>query len=569
AGKETDVLNFIGTATNDYETNRINYNVSTNGETSELDYNPAGKETDVLNFIGAATNDYETNRINFSTTTGGETSELDYNSAGNETDVLNFIGTATNDYETNRINYNVSTGGETSELDYNPAGTETDALNFIGTATNDYETNRINFSTTTGWETSRLDYNPAGRQTDVINFAGVANNDYETGEVTFNTTTGAETSNTMFNSTGHETEYQQFQGTAGNDYETLDEKFNPSGGNYATEVIAFNGNGVETQDEKFNASTGALNSVTLWNGTNPYAYEEEFSNGGNYFSEIETFNALTGAQTGGGIFNSATGAELDYFNNGNWYSGNTGFSDYGDSGYSDGYDVMSDDWGGDCYSDDPVILNLNGGKVQTTSLANSAASFDMRNDGQKIQTGWGTAGEGYLVYDPNDAGNKATISQDNQLVDGMSALKSLAQQVDGSADSTLSASDALWSDLKVWVDTTGTGQFQSGQLYSLDQLGIASLGLGGTEVDRNSNGNEIVVDSAFTWASGKTGDMAGVNLNFAGGAAAGETSAGIDQTRTQNLVSAMASFGAATSASSVLAAPAQNDPHVLLAASAH
>ncbi|WP_175198440.1 beta strand repeat-containing protein, partial [Paraburkholderia caffeinitolerans] len=151
-GHKSDIQYFSGAATNNYETDQINFNVATGGETSELDYNPAGKETDVLNFIGTATNDYETNRINFSTTTGGETSELDYNPAGKETDVLNFIGTATNDYETNRINYNVSTGGETSELDYNPAGKETDVLNFIGTATNDYETNRINFSTTTGGE---------------------------------------------------------------------------------------------------------------------------------------------------------------------------------------------------------------------------------------------------------------------------------------------------------------------------------------------------------------------------------------------------------------------------------
>lgn len=164
----------------------------------------------------------------------------------------------------------------------------------------------------------------------------------------------------------------------------------------------------------------------------------------------------------------------------------------------------------------------------------------MQNNGQTVQTGWGTAGEGYLVYDPNDANNSTQITQDSQLIAGFGALQTLAQQVDGTGSGTLDASNALWGDLKVWVDTTGTGQFQSGQLMSLAQLGITSINLDASQEDADSNGNTIVADSTFTWRNGQQGDMVGVDLRFLPGSTANKasnTATGVDA-----LIQAMASF---------------------------
>ncbi|WP_175772710.1 beta strand repeat-containing protein [Paraburkholderia phenazinium] len=215
---------------------------------------------------------------------------------------------------------------------------------------------------------------------------------------------------------------------------------------------------------------------------------------------------------------------------------------------------------------DPIILNLDGGSVQTTSLAGSSASFDMQNNGQNVQTGWGTAGEGYLVYDPNDPGNTTAVTQDSQLVGGFGALQGLAQQVDGSAGGSLTASDALWNNLKVWVDTTGTGQFQSGQLESLAQLGITSINLDGEQVNQNSNGNEILVNSTFTYANGSTGNIAGVNLMYNPNATVspGATTASLADVQINKLIAGMASYGVQAAGSSVLAA-SQSTPETLLA----
>ena len=630
AGQETDVQDFTGTAGNDIETNQVNYNVADGAVASNYQFNTSGQQTDTQFFTGTATNDYETNQVNYSTLNGVETANLQFNTAGQETDVQDFTGTAGNDIETNQVNYNVADGAVASNYQFNTSGQQTDTQFFTGTATNDYETNQVNYSATNGWETSNVQFNASGQETDQQNFVGTAGSDYETSQTNFSVSNGAETSNIVFNAQGQETQLDQYAGTSSNNYldqmdvftpgatyasqidsyalnglETMQEQFNQtsgretgytvfsgtdsdletgnvqfgSTGNYASEIQLFNSAGKETEDELFNTSTGAVNMVSLFNGVNPYADEEEISSGGQYFSQIENFNPVTGQQTGGAEFNSQTGVQTAYFDNGSWYAGDPDdqtdpldslFGDDGMSGDDDGGDDGGD--GGDDGGDDPIILNLTGGAVQTRSAANSHVSFDMQNNGQKVQTGWGTAAEGYLVYDPNDPGNKTIVSQENQLVTGMGALQSLAQRTDGTASGTLTASDALWSSLKVWVDTAGTGQFHSGELVSLSQLGITSLNLDGRQVNQNSNGNQIVADSTFTWANGRTGNMAGVNLAFNGGGATGTsaplTASLVDQ-QAHLLISSMAAYGASPAASSDHVTAVPDLSHHMLAASSH
>ncbi|WP_409995255.1 beta strand repeat-containing protein, partial [Burkholderia sp. SJZ115] len=212
---------------------------------------------------------------------------------------------------------------------------------------------------------------------------------------------------------------------------------------------------------------------------------------------------------------------------------------------------------------DPIILNLQGNSVQTLSLENSSVFFDVKNDGEKYQTAWGTPGEGYLVYDPNDPNNTTVVTQDSQLVGGFSALQGLAQQADGIGHGILTASDALWGSLKVWVDTAGTGQFQSGELMSLDQLGIVSINLDGAQSDMSNNGNKVVVDSTFTRSDGSHGDIAGLGLAYNP-----RNSVNSVDAQVHNLISAMASYNASGSDSNFIKSEYEGSS-VTLAASSH
>ncbi|RQP26005.1 hypothetical protein DZC73_02830 [Albitalea terrae] len=168
--------------------------------------------------------------------------------------------------------------------------------------------------------------------------------------------------------------------------------------------------------------------------------------------------------------------------------------------------TLCEDDAGD-WVDDPIILNLRGGSVQTTAVGTSSVYFDMQNIGKKVQTGWGTAGEGYLVYDPN---NLNSVPNDKAMVPGFAALTAL----DTNHDGKLSALDSAWSHLKVWVDQYGTGAFSASALSTVDQLGIASISLSSTHVNQVNNGNKILDDSVFTWKAGGTGDIAGVSFRY-------------------------------------------------------
>jgi hypothetical protein len=131
----------------------------------------------------------------------------------------------------------------------------------------------------------------------------------------------------------------------------------------------------------------------------------------------------------------------------------------------------------------------------------------MQNNGQQVQTGWAKAGEGILVYDPSQTNN---VTDDTDLVAGYNALDQLA----GASSGELTASNPLWEDLKVWVDATGTADFASGSLFTLDQLGITSIDLGATQTNINSNGNTILAEAMFAFANGSTGQIAGINLAY-------------------------------------------------------
>ncbi len=276
--------------------------------------------------------------------------------------------------------------------------------------------------------------------------------------------------------------------------------------------------------DTFNLSSGGDSTVTI-------SGSDDVIDGSN-----ETINLDSGFQ-GTIVGNDDTINEADGSDTSVTISGSGETIYGGDDGGGD--DGGGDDGGSGSGYYDPVVLNLSGKSVQTVGLSDSPAYFDMKNNGTAIQTGWITPGEGLLVDDPTDA----PITNDSELIGGFGAL----QQLDSNGDGVLNASDAAWNQLRVWVDAAGTAQFQSGELVTLDQLGITSINLNATMTDQSNNGNIILDQSTFTTVGGGTGDIAGVGL------------VGSDSSSAQlsSLINGMAAFnsqGAASSSSQLTTA---------------
>ena len=174
---------------------------------------------------------------------------------------------------------------------------------------------------------------------------------------------------------------------------------------------------------------------------------------------------------------------------------------------------------------DPLTLDLDGDGLETVGT-NMGIVFDHDADGIKTGTGWVAADDGLLVIDKNGNGAIDTgrelfgdgfMKSNGQLaVDGFDALRDLDSNADGKVD----AGDAQFSDLKVWRDLNQDGLSQNGELFTLNQLGIAAINTGNIEHNRTlPNGNQIADLGTYIKTDGSSGttgevvgNMADINL---------------------------------------------------------
>jgi len=158
--------------------------------------------------------------------------------------------------------------------------------------------------------------------------------------------------------------------------------------------------------------------------------------------------------------------------------------------------------------------------IQTQMIGKAGVTFDLGNTGAtNASVGWITPGEGFLVNLPKGAttitngselfGTATVLPNGQTASDGFAALSAFDQNGNG----VINASDPIFNQLQVWVDTgTGgaNGTTPTGALFTLAQLNIQSLNLNAKAIDQASNGNTIGLISSFTTTDGKTHELADV-----------------------------------------------------------
>jgi Ca2+-binding RTX toxin-like protein len=165
---------------------------------------------------------------------------------------------------------------------------------------------------------------------------------------------------------------------------------------------------------------------------------------------------------------------------------------------------------------DPLILDLDGDGVETTRLSQSDVYFDIDGDFFREKTAWVEADDGILALDFNGNG---VIDDISELFGGVGelGLDQLAE-LDSNNDGVIDANDIRFDDLRVWQDFSQDGVSDDGELSTLAELGIVSLGLTGTPQGEDGLGrqtpteNTILSEASFTRADGSTGTLAEVIL---------------------------------------------------------
>ena len=92
------------------------------------------------------------------------------------------------------------------------------------------------------------------------------------------------------------------------------------------------------------------------------------------------------------------------------------------------------------------------------------------------------------------------------VVNGFTALAAL----NSNGDNRIDAGDAAFSSLRIWIDRNSDGFTDTGELRTLADLSIQSIGL--ARVDRKNDHNGIRSTGTFTFSDGSTSTIAAIDL---------------------------------------------------------
>lgn len=215
----------------------------------------------------------------------------------------------------------------------------------------------------------------------------------------------------------------------------------------------------------------------------------------------------------------------------------------------------------------PVVLDLDGDQqielkqLDTAEIdAGAGPRFDWDGDGVRDATAWAGSDDGFLALDlaaDGSAGPDGEIDQARELVfaiwgrergaaAGVSDLEGLRLAFDSNGNNLLDGGDDRWAEFRIWQDSNQDGLTDPGELRTLDEVGIVSIGLtpstqGAHEL---SDGSAVSGTSSFVKADGTTGLAGDTALAFRS-SQWGNTVLGVD-----GLIAAMAGFQPATGSGS-------------------
>ncbi|MFT4025926.1 MAG: tandem-95 repeat protein [Novosphingobium sp.] len=164
---------------------------------------------------------------------------------------------------------------------------------------------------------------------------------------------------------------------------------------------------------------------------------------------------------------------------------------------------------------DPLIIDLDGDRNVVRELFNSIAYFDLDNDGFRERVAWALSGDGFLVRDLNgneqiDNGSEmfgtghTEVEAGETVRRGTQGFAELAF-LDSNLDGVISALDADFATLRIWIDANGDAVTDTGELKTLAELGIVSISLKtlqSDDLDCGCDGTEITYRSNVTFSDG-------------------------------------------------------------------
>ncbi|WP_111640259.1 hypothetical protein [Marinomonas shanghaiensis] len=144
------------------------------------------------------------------------------------------------------------------------------------------------------------------------------------------------------------------------------------------------------------------------------------------------------------------------------------------------WDEESNEHGNSSSTGKPVVIDMDGDGIELTKLNESTTDFDFDDDGYLERTAWTTGDDALLVF---DIGNDGKVIESKEIAfakwteEDDTDLEALATHFDTNKDKVLDSRDAGWSSFKIWQDRDTDGVVDDGEMLTLEEAGIKSIGL--------------------------------------------------------------------------------------------
>src|SRR5712692_2381432 len=140
-----------------------------------------------------------------------------------------------------------------------------------------------------------------------------------------------------------------------------------------------------------------------------------------------------------------------------------------------------------CCNESPILIDIGGQGFSLTSAANGV-TFDIAGTGNPIQLAWTAAnannaflalpGPDGLVHTGKQLFGNFTPQPSIPIPNGFAALAVYDDPKNGgNGDGVIDSQDAIFSSLRLWIDTNHDGISQPNELFSLPSLGVNSISL--------------------------------------------------------------------------------------------
>ncbi|MDF1740283.1 MAG: Ig-like domain-containing protein, partial [Verrucomicrobiales bacterium] len=167
----------------------------------------------------------------------------------------------------------------------------------------------------------------------------------------------------------------------------------------------------------------------------------------------------------------------------------------------------------------PIVIDMDGDGAEFNSI-DDGILLDVDGDGELEQTAWANEDDAVLIFDGNDNGQIdspdefafARYSDDPNATD----LDGLRAGFDSDGDLMLTAEDEDWGSFKLWQDADGDGEVGEGELFTLDEAGIESIGLTSDGESYSAADGDVFVhgEAVVNYADGSTGTAADSAFDF-------------------------------------------------------